>query len=254
MSKSLKNFISIQDYLQSQWSERPALDLRLFFLSYKYHATLHLSREKFDECIRIRHRIEYLYRMLQVCSTNAQRTKRPSVTSRQLNESIISSRKAIHAAFLNDFDTPLMMRIVNDVVQRAILYVEAAKSTNDSLESAVQALDFSTEMLGVVGADFSYLHTSGDEDSACGGAPSIQAINAFNDFRSKVRSTAMTAMKQVKQATKAGDDAAVRDTAKKSAGDILSLCDWARDELAPSIGVEFQDFSDSSTWKPRKNS
>lgn len=252
MSKSLKNFISIQEYLQGQWSERPALDLRLFFLSYKYHATLHLSREKFNECIQIRHRIEYLYRMLQVYSINTQRTKRPSNASRRLGDSVCTSRKIIHAALLNDFDTPLMMRTLNDVVQRAILYVEAAKSANDSLECAVQALKLSTEILTIVGADFSYLHAT-ENDSASGGH-SIEALNAFNDFRSKVRISAMTTMKQVKLAAKAGDDATLRNSAKKSAGDILSLCDWARDELAPSIGVEFQDFSESSTWKPRKNS
>ena len=57
MSKSLKNFVSIQEFLRGNLSPRPAVDLRLFFLSHKYHSSLHFSPDRVHEAGALRQKL-----------------------------------------------------------------------------------------------------------------------------------------------------------------------------------------------------
>ena len=61
MSKSLKNFISINDYLNAQLTSAPADDFRLYCLQHKYHSTLTYSEARVQEAAKLRCKFESFF-------------------------------------------------------------------------------------------------------------------------------------------------------------------------------------------------
>eukprot|EP01032_Pedospumella_encystans_P027830 gene27830-31440_t len=59
MSKSLKNFVSIADYLQSNITSNAADDFRLYCLQHKYHATLTYSPMRVQDAAKFRNKMEH---------------------------------------------------------------------------------------------------------------------------------------------------------------------------------------------------
>lgn len=67
MSKSLKNFISINDYMNSKITKSPGDDFRIYCLQYKYHASLTYSIERIKEAEVYRKKIEnFIYHMKSI--------------------------------------------------------------------------------------------------------------------------------------------------------------------------------------------
>lgn len=103
MSKSLKNFISIEEYLSGQWLQQhqgeqqeeqeegarrrmnpPSLrqdaadDLRIFFLQHKYHSSLHFSTDRMVEAGQWRKKVS---NTLSIITSVVEEDERQSVTS-----------------------------------------------------------------------------------------------------------------------------------------------------------------------------
>jgi cysteinyl-tRNA synthetase len=67
MSKSLKNFISINDYMNSKITKAPGDDFRIYCLQYKYHASLTYSIERIYEAEIYRKKVEnFIYHMKSI--------------------------------------------------------------------------------------------------------------------------------------------------------------------------------------------
>ena len=93
MSKSLKNFITMEEFLHSNStvmsslaaesgtapnagvdSPCPAIDLRLCFLLYKYHAAIHFSSDVFRQAVQYRARVEDFGFLVQKAEASARGT------------------------------------------------------------------------------------------------------------------------------------------------------------------------------------
>ena len=57
MSKSLKNFISIKEYFDSNYSSNPSADFRIMCLQSRYYTDLHFSVDRITEASCLRRKI-----------------------------------------------------------------------------------------------------------------------------------------------------------------------------------------------------
>lgn len=143
MSKSLKNFISIKEFLEGGYSTNPATDFRIFCLMNKYHSAIHFSKTRIDEAGTFRRKIEnYLKLSESVISSVrletksnigldeedaviAARSSKPTVESRALRSALSACQLAVRDALAEDFDTPEALKAMSYLVGDAIKYASA---------------------------------------------------------------------------------------------------------------------------------
>ena len=143
MSKSLKNFISIKDYMQGNYSTHPATDFRIFCLQNKYHSSVHFSQTRIDEAGAFRRKIEnYLKLSTAVASSitsnqsgdmsegfNAAATKtppamssKPTIESKAIGIALSDCQRAVQIALSDDFDTSEALKLLSYLVGDAMKY------------------------------------------------------------------------------------------------------------------------------------
>jgi cysteinyl-tRNA synthetase len=128
MSKSLKNFISIESYLKSNsdddyWTTRPALDMRVFCLLNKYNTNVHFTKERLHEAGKARERIETFLNLFSKIidpsfspSSSYRIDRKSTPESRALGQSLDECKLKISDALRNDFDTPTAMKELLHVI------------------------------------------------------------------------------------------------------------------------------------------
>lgn len=142
MSKSLKNYITIENYLHGNWSlstttvtsegKHPlykdpltaAADLRIFFLQYKYHTSLYLSDATLTDAMNWRLKIENMLQLTHSINMNNQlgdnstsspsrvRTQRMSKESLDLLDKVNTTKQDIYSVLADDFNTPAALNLL----------------------------------------------------------------------------------------------------------------------------------------------
>jgi cysteinyl-tRNA synthetase len=154
MSKSLKNFISIQEYMDNTWREnvnvdstsagtaRPpsphaADDFRLFCLQHKYHSPLSFSEERIHEAAAYRHKVVHFMDVSNHLLTSAMKeegekgtnptpmypSRKPTTESVRLQKSLLKAKEAISIALSDDFDTPCVLRVLTGLMSEGTRFV-----------------------------------------------------------------------------------------------------------------------------------
>ena len=163
MSKSLKNFISIQDYLNGSYSLNPAADFRIFCLQYKYHSAVHFSQTRIDEAGALRRKIENYLRLSDAVTTTAKYSKNrtdlnmnlnrnqstsSSVTNIPISKSTLESKglrsalskcqNSVRIALADDFDTPEVLKCVSYLIGDALTYASlVSKNPSNSNDKMI---------------------------------------------------------------------------------------------------------------------
>ena len=176
MSKSLKNFISIEDYLSGRWlpgdqscekSRRDAADdLRIFFLHHKYHSSLHFSKDRIDEAGVWRKKVSNtLSRIRSVINENnneihSDRQKRMSHGGRILLGQLYDCKAKVNDAFSDDFDTPLVMRHLVGLCSKANVYLEDfLGDSNASTSPLPEVYSYLHDLVHIFGLQFANMNS-----------------------------------------------------------------------------------------------
>ena len=161
MSKSLKNFISIEEFLSGQWLQQPASasaldeqqhqaensparlnaadDLRIFFLQHKYHSSLHFSKDRMDEAGQWRKKVSNSLSLITSVVEEAERPAAPSQHStstshssprpKRMNPSgfalaaqLQACQAQVDAALRDDFDTPRALNLLMALCSQSNVY------------------------------------------------------------------------------------------------------------------------------------
>lgn len=148
MSKSLKNFISIRDYLSGGWQQETvptpnsgeyngkndsitsrANDLRIFFLQYKYHIALHFSPERIYQATGFRMKMCHYFDFVDMLMAlhSKERRDMPLVhkatnASKALGAALQECQQAVHVALADDFNTPVALHALHQCVTSASVY------------------------------------------------------------------------------------------------------------------------------------
>ena len=251
MSKSLKNFVSIQEFLaeysdkeSSSSLESPADDFRLWCLglSGSYRGPATFSPDRISEARSIR--LKILRFLIDGEEWTVRSVSAPKLWSDEEHNLFLASENAREcglAALRNDMDGK---RFVDELVQLAELGnsyllqtkqgpVEPMKAVIGNLRSLLSLVGFSER---TTRAGLREICHSVQSSQVVGGERSL--IEAVVQFRSAVRQSAL--------------DGAKSKTAAENMKKILQLCDETRDSVLPKLGIElFDKLTDeqTDTWR-----
>ncbi|KAF8349126.1 tRNA synthetases class I (C) catalytic domain-containing protein [Amanita rubescens] len=211
MSKSLKNFITIDETLQ-RYSAR---QLRLAFLTQTWNAKVDFSESLMTGEVRnieqtLNNFFTVVRALIHQSRSNASSfdgSHRNNEPEKTLNSRFCESQKSFRTALCDSFNTPLALDVLRELVSRTNVYIntQGSKVNVDLLEAVAQWISRMLRMFGL------------GEDNG--------AVNTLSSFRDGVRRAAISK-----------NENALRD--------ILVLCDKLRDVDLVPLGVALDDQED----------
>ncbi|XP_045483000.1 cysteine--tRNA ligase, cytoplasmic [Harmonia axyridis] len=229
MSKSLKNFVSIQDAL-AKYSAR---QLRFAFLLHSWKDTLDYSQNTMESALQIEKLINEFFLNVknEIRNTNKSESFVESFTKWEeqeikLMEVLLKSKEDVHMALCDNIDTRSSLDILRELVLASNVYLRDRKPPNCNLLSDIAL--YVTRILTVFGviSDPPKLgfpisnNVTSDFESVV-----MPYLTILSEFREKVRTQARTI----------------------KANEILKLCDELRDDTLPNVGVRLEDKEGEAT-------
>ncbi|CAH1163262.1 unnamed protein product [Phaedon cochleariae] len=224
MSKSLKNFVSIQDAL-SMYSAR---QLRLAFLLHSWRDTLDYSPNTMEIALQYEKVFSEFFLNVKNITRNkclSQRTTYDTFSKwadqeKVLNEQFLLVKEMVHSALCDNIDTRTTLDSLRDLISKSNIYLREQKPANSLLLYDIAL--YVTKMLKIFGAIFEpdiigfpvSNGTSNNVESTI-----LPYLSILADFRDKIRISARTL----------------------KATEILKECDHLRDEILPNVGVRLED-------------
>lgn len=151
MSKSLKNFVSIQDAL-SKYSAR---QLRFAFLLHSWRDTLDYSQNTMECAVQYEKLFnEFFLNVKEATRTLAKQTSfetfgKWDLFEMELNKKFLAARENVHAALCDNIDTRSSLEALRDLVTAGNLYLRDRKPPNQVLLNDIGV--YITQMLRVFG-------------------------------------------------------------------------------------------------------
>uniref|UniRef100_A0A8C4JEA7 Probable cysteine--tRNA ligase, mitochondrial n=1 Tax=Dromaius novaehollandiae TaxID=8790 RepID=A0A8C4JEA7_DRONO len=220
MSKSLKNYITIKDFLKKFSSDQ----FRMFCLRSKYSSAVEFSDETMDDA-------KHLLQAISSFIKDANAYIKGQLVCDPVREDILWERLAntkvnVKAAFADDFDTSRAVAAIMDLIHHGNRQLKAVTKEAVYPRSSVVY----GSMISYIEGFFSALGMSlGEKQIALEGGNSAMLCNVIDElvsFRTKVR------RQQLMQERKP----------------LLEACDHLRRDLA-AFGIHIKDRTAVSTWE-----
>ena len=244
MSKSLKNFVTIEELLEGNDESSltsPADDFRLWCLGLAgtYRGQAIFSMERIHEARVIREKlVKFLLdgsAWLDECRDSA--PKRWTRIEIELYKKANQSFSKAQSAILNDLDGKVFIQELVAIADMGSSYLrtnpsgpaEALEHCLTMLRKYLSLVGFSEKTVGIG----SRQSTSESSQAIVGGTTAL--IEELVDFRSGVRNAALASVRN-------GEST---DVVKE----ILRLCDESRDDAFPSIGLQLIDGDSAKSWR-----
>uniref|UniRef100_A0A8D0CRY1 Probable cysteine--tRNA ligase, mitochondrial n=1 Tax=Sander lucioperca TaxID=283035 RepID=A0A8D0CRY1_SANLU len=237
MSKSLKNYITIKDFLQSY----SASEFRMFCLLTKYRSAIDYSESSMLEARTSLGTIStFIHDAKAYIKGQLQCTP---VQEAVLWERLAETKYSVVKALADDFDTPRAISAVMNLVYHGNCQLQpVSKSEGVARSPAVfgAMVTYISDVLDVFGIDLLHIKVRADVVSSCRSLEGI--VEKLTHFRSEVRAFAL-----------ARQDCTITGSPNKPGLypdriPLLKACDILRSELAP-LGVLIKDRGATSTWE-----
>jgi cysteinyl-tRNA synthetase len=232
MSKSLKNFITIQEAL----ANNTARQIRLLFLLHKYNAPMDYGDNTMSHSVITEKVFAEFFHNVKAVLRQYDMSKSQKWTDQavQLQTTLSAGMAKVDVALKDDFDTPAAMAVLVELVKATNLYMNGDTDEYQIVGLVVRNVAaYITRMFQIFGLIFNdTLGFVAAADDSGGGA----------DTREEVLQPVLDALMEFRSA--------VRDKARsKDIGAVLGLCDHFRDSLLPPLGIRLEDKKDGSVWK-----
>lgn len=230
MSKSLKNFITIQQALEKY----SATQIRLLVLLHSWSSTLDYSDRGMDKPISYEKMLTEFFLNIKT-HLRSMKPLNHSAAYRKyderdlnLNETFSGKRREIHVALCDSVDTPTVMEHIRHLITATNIYMNTLNVTHNGLLLRNIAVYISRllDMFGLNPGSVSVHQDIGFARVAEQGATAVNVediampyVEAFARFRDSVRTIARAA----------------KNT------EILVKCDEVRNEVLPELGVRLED-------------
>lgn len=238
MSKSLKNFITIRQALQSYTSRQ----LRFAFLAHNWSETLDYSPNTMNTATSYERVFnEFFLNVVDTfrrqsiekdsnSSTLCKSFQKWSTSDHQLNEEFMKATNKIDVALCDNFDTRTSLNVLSSLVK------ECNKRPHSNIILLRDIASYIGRMLKIFGANFEELNFDKffSNDSS---TPATEMSNVEIDSQEKAFKyvDALAQFRaEIRRISKEGD-------AQQSIKHILALCDTMRDETLPNLGVRIED-------------
>lgn len=225
MSKSLKNFVTIQQALQ----KHTATQLRLAFLLHSWKDTLDYSENTMEMAVQYERFLNEFFLNVKDLTRHVVSGKPRdqfnlwiSVES-DLQQKLNATKESVHAALCDNVDTRSALDAVRDLVSHSNVYIRDHKQELNALLLR-RIASYITDLLHVFGAINGPRGGIGFPVGGSAGSADLEEtvmpyLAALAEFRTAVREQARTL----------------------KATDILQLCDQLRDDILPNLGVRLED-------------
>jgi len=196
----------------------------MLFLLHKYDAIMDYSPQSIAHAIETEKTFfEFFFNVKGVLRQHKpDDEQRWDSLEKQLNADLTSTKKEVHLALCDNFNTPQVMSILSDLVRKCNVYMKEQPHSRAYLLRAIAV--YITGMFKVFGLvddqQIGYLTTEGNSEQQL--APVLDALASFR--------------KQVREA------AIAKDTSK-----LMSYCDQLRNETLPPLGIRLND-DGKSAW------
>ncbi|TPX66703.1 cysteine---tRNA ligase [Spizellomyces sp. 'palustris'] len=226
MSKSLKNFVTIQEAL----TQYTASQIRLMFLLHQWNAVLDFGSGSLMEAKTVETAIQNFLANVKAVVMEQQSSVQPFTGAHQyrdaekeLMEKFRTKQQLIHLALLDSFNTPTVISELRDLISISnAYYTDATKNKSVNADVLAKIAKYVTHLLRMFGVfgDGNPDIGNGVRKEETNMLPYLVALSAFRD--------------------------AVRDLAQNRGDykDLLRLCDKLRDEDMVELGVVLDDRED----------
>jgi cysteinyl-tRNA synthetase len=221
MSKSLKNFITIQGALEIFTSRQ----IRWLFVLHNFNDPMDYSDETMKEAQYHDKLFNEFFQNMKVKLRDLKSTSEHWTPSdHKLHKSLKQLKSDVHEALSDNFNTPEVVKLIAEFIKSVYIYVEQ-EGVKFSLINEISM--FVMKMMKVFGFEsdsFGYSTGSGQDFES-----ELKPImDIFVTFRENVR-----------------------DQSKKNKDQhLLSLSDELRDDLLPEVGIRLEDIgAGKSVWK-----
>lgn len=227
MSKSLKNFITIQEALQKQ----SGCELRLMFLLHSWKDTLDYSDNTMEMATQFKKFLNEFFLNVKDLLRQTLSDEKPesqfqkwTPAAAELQDKFNRSKAAVREALCDNVDTRTALDVVRDLVTQCNIYIRDGRADDKQLNALLlkRIALYITDLLHVFGAvegprgGIGFPIDGGSSDVEQTVLPYLEALAKF---RNSVRDIART----------------------QKCTDILKLCDALRDDVLPNLGVRLED-------------
>jgi cysteinyl-tRNA synthetase len=232
MSKSLKNFITIRQALETHSPRQ----IRILFLLHKYNEGMDYGDNTMSNALVLEKTFIEFFHLVKgtLRSSTPLDSLKYGEEEWTLSAALESAKSAVTGALCDDFDTPSAMKALRELIKATNKYVQAKDEAKQKCVITVvrSAGAYVTKVLRIFGVCSSgaELGFGSAEEGAAGSVEDALAplLDAFSNFRLEVRSAA-----------KGGEAAAA----------IMTACDDVRDNVLPELGVRLEDQGETAVWK-----
>ncbi|TFK25197.1 cysteinyl-tRNA synthetase [Coprinopsis marcescibilis] len=233
MSKSLKNFITIEEALEKYTANQ----LRLAFLLHPWHSKMDFSDESMNsEVLKLEQYFDNFFVRAKSLINGSRlgespSTRRFSVEEKNLRTMFDDANFAFRSALNNSIDTVSAINVLRKLISQTNGYIDRRGAFVDPMLVASIAR-WIIKMLRLFGLE------GGGEGSGLDWKPSRLSMHAHNrDAIILPYAQAISSFRDdVRRVARKGSDSALPK--------ILSLCDQLRDTALPALGVSLEDKSD----------
>jgi len=231
MSKSLKNFITIQEVLQ-KYSAR---QLRLMFLLHSWKDTMDYSENTMELSKGFERTVNEFFLgikhlMRTTPGTGVDAFAKWGKLEVELNNKFLTYQSNIHAALCDNIDTRSVLENIRELVSSSNIYIDTSKTQENLLnrQLLVNISSYITNMFDIFGLVSKGGKSVGFPVSSGGGEVDMETlVMPYLDVLAEFRDVVRTEARKVK------------------ATSILSECDRIRDDILPNLGVRLEDKEDT---------
>ncbi|XP_041834501.1 cysteine--tRNA ligase, mitochondrial [Melanotaenia boesemani] len=240
MSKSLKNYITIKDFLKSY----SASEFRMFCLLTKYRSAVDYSDGSMSEA---RSSLETVRTFIHAAQAYmAGQLQCSPVQEGFLWERLAEAKSSVMKAVADDFDTPRAVSALMNLVYHGNCQLQPVSTIEGAARSPAvfgAMVTYIRDMLEVFGIDL--LHSQeADVLSSSGNLHAV--VEQLTRFRSEVRAFALARQEDPTSGS------SNKPRLYPDRVPLLKACDSLRIDLAP-LGVLIKDRGTSSTWELKLN-
>eukprot|EP00002_Diphylleia_rotans_P021842 TRINITY_DN4261_c0_g1_i1.p1 TRINITY_DN4261_c0_g1~~TRINITY_DN4261_c0_g1_i1.p1 ORF type:complete len:633 (-),score=155.01 TRINITY_DN4261_c0_g1_i1:621-2519(-) len=224
MSKSLKNFITIDTILQNY----TARQLRMFFMMHKYDSGLDLNDSGLQLAVEKDKKFSEFFQNVKVLlrTLSLEASQRWETKDKRLYAELLKTKSLVHEFLQDNFNIPAVLHELSELVNKTNIYMSEPNPRGPLIRSVADYLTHMFKVFGLINDTkefgFTVAETTNTEEILS------PFLDAFTQFRDEVREAAKS-----------------KDTSR-----LLQICDSIRDDVLPELGVRIEDRgTDKSVWK-----
>lgn len=239
MSKSLKNYVTIKDFLSSY----TANEFRLFCLLTKYRSAIEYNDASMNEA-------RSTLSSISAFSHSAQAYMQGHLQCQPVDEgalwkSLSAAQASVRTALADDFDTPKAVDAIMGLIHQGNCQLQPVNKADGPRSPAVfgAMLSYVREIFDSFGVDLLDRMEAHNDSSGI----LNNVVEELVHFRSEVRKFALSVEDQASHNPQA-DTASPKSRPRPDRVPLLKACDDLRKNLAP-LGVHIQDRGTNATWE-----